>query len=221
MSKFPNWRAVAFCIAVSLTASDGARAQKIGIGRELTAAELKGWDIAVRPDGHGLPPGKGTAAKGEDIFQAQCASCHGEFGEGKDKWPVLAGGHGTLKHDRPDKTIGSYWPYASTIFDYVKRAMPFGNAQSLSDDEVYAVTAYLLQLNDIVKDPNFELNAKSIQTVKMPNAGGFYDDDRETAERHFWNRKPCMKECKKETSILNRARSLDVTPEGKSGPKVD
>ncbi len=222
MSRFPNWRAAAVCIAITLIGSKVAVAQKTGIGRELTAAELKGWDIAVRPDGHGLPPGKGTAAKGEDIFQAQCASCHGEFGEGKDRWPVLAGGHGTLKHDRPEKTIGSYWPYASTIFDYVKRAMPFGNAQSLSDDEVYAVTAYLLQLNDVIKDPNFELNTKTIQTVKMPNAGGFYDDDRETAEKHFWNRKPCMKDCRKDApTVLNRARSLDVTPDGKSGPKVD
>ena len=222
MSRFRDWRAAAVCIAITLVGSEVAVAQKIGIGRELTAAELKGWDIAVRPDGHGLPPGKGTAAKGEDIFQAQCASCHGEFGEGKDRWPVLAGGHGTLKHDRPEKTIGSYWPYASTIFDYVKRSMPFGNAQSLSDDEVYAVTAYLLQLNDIVKDPNFELNAKTIQTVKMPNAGGFYDDDREITEKQFWNRKPCMKDCRKDTpTVLNRARSLDVTPEGKSGPKVD
>jgi S-disulfanyl-L-cysteine oxidoreductase SoxD len=221
MSRFPEWRSLALATVVSLTLFDSASAQKIGVGRELSAAELKGWDIAVRPDGHGLPPGKGTAAKGEEIFQAQCASCHGEFGEGKDKWPVLAGGHGTLKHDRPEKTIGSFWPYASTIFDYVKRAMPFGNAQSLTDNEVYAVTAYLLQLNDIITDANFELNATTIQTVKMPNAGGFDDDDRETTERHFWRRKPCMTDCKKETAIVGRARSLDVTPDNKSGPKVD
>jgi S-disulfanyl-L-cysteine oxidoreductase SoxD len=223
MSRFPDWRALTLSAVIAVSCVDLATAQqKLGLGREVTAAEIKGWDIAVRPDGHGLPAGKGTAAKGEEIFQAQCASCHGEFGEGKDRWPVLAGGHGTLKHDRPEKTIGSYWPYASTIFDYVKRAMPFGNAQSLSDDEVYAVTAYLLQLNDVIKDSNFELNAKSIQAVKMPNAGGFYDDDREVAEKHFWNRKPCMKDCRKDApTVLNRARALDVTPEGKSGPKVD
>jgi len=199
----------------------GTAPVKLGLGAPATPEEIKGWDIDVRPDGHGFPAGSGTAAKGEEIFQAQCATCHGEFGEGKDRWPTLAGGHGSLTHDRPEKTIGSFWPYASTIFDYVKRAMPFGNAQSLSDDEIYAVTAYLLHLNEVIKDPNFELNAKTIVTIKMPNAEGFYDDDRETAEKAFWGRKPCMKDCKKETKVLNRARVLDVTPEGKGGPKVD
>lgn len=194
---------------------------KLGLGTPATPEEIKGWDIDVRPDGHGFPAGSGTAAKGEEIFQAQCATCHGEFGEGKDRWPTLAGGHGSLTHDRPEKTIGSFWPYASTVFDYVKRAMPFGNAQSLSDDELYAVTAYLLQMNDVIKDPNFVLDAKSIVAIKMPNANGFYDDDREKAEKPFWGRKPCMKDCKKEAKVLNRARVLDVTPDGKSGPKVD
>jgi S-disulfanyl-L-cysteine oxidoreductase SoxD len=221
MSRSPDRRLAIAVLLLCFSAVPTAVAEKLGIGRALTTEELKGWDIDVRPDGHGLPPGKGTAAKGEDIFQTQCASCHGEFGEGKDRWPVLAGGHGTLKHDRPEKTLGSYWPYASTVFDYVKRAMPFGNAQSLNDDEVYAVTAYLLQLNDIIKDANFELDAKTIQAVKMPNADGFYDDDRETAEKHFWNRKLCMKNCKKDATVLNRARMLDVTPDTKTGPKVD
>lgn len=220
MSRSRSLAAV-LAMAPVLLLGAAAQAQNLGVGRAATPAEIKGWDIAVRPDGHGLPAGKGTPARGEEIFQAQCAVCHGEFGEGKDRWPALAGGRGTLQHDRPEKTIGSFWPYATTIFDYVKRAMPFGNAQSLSDDEVYAVTAYLLQLNDIIKDANFELDAKTIQTIKMPNAGGFYEDDREKAERHFWNRKPCMSDCKKETSVLNRARALDVTPDAKSGPKVD
>lgn len=196
-------------------------AQKLGLGNPATPEQIAAWDIDVRPDGQGMPAGKGTAAQGEEIFQAQCAACHGEFGEGKDRWPVLAGGLGSLTHDRPEKTIGSYWPYASTVFDYVKRAMPFGNAQSLSNDELYAVTAYLLQLNDVIKDPNFELNATTLQAIKMPNANGFYVDDRETTEKHFWNRKPCMKDCKKDAKVLNRARSLDVTPDSKSGPKVD
>ena len=220
MSRFPEVRAglVALCLLAGVSM---AHAQKLGLGTPATPEQIKGWDIDVRPDGHGLPPGKGTAAQGEEVFQTNCATCHGEFGEGKDRWPTLAGGQGSLKHDRPEKTIGSFWPYASTVFDYVKRAMPFGNAQSLSDDEVYAVTAYLLQLNDVIKDPNFELNARSIRDIKMPNADGFYVDDRETAEKQFWNRKPCMKDCKKDTKVLNRARALDVTPEGKTGPKVD
>lgn len=202
-------------------AASAAKPVKLGLGTPATPEEIKGWDIDVRPDGHGLPPGSGTAAKGEDIFQANCSSCHGEFGEGKDRWPTLAGGHGSLTHDRPEKTIGSFWPYATIVFDYVKRAMPFGNAQSLSDDEIYAITAYLLQVNDVIKDPNFELNAQTIVAIKMPNANGFYDDDREKAEKSFWARKPCMKDCKKEAKVLNRARVLDVTPEGKGGPKVD
>ena len=115
--------------------------------------------IDVRPDGQGLPPGKGTVAEGEEIFQAQCAACHGEFGEGKDRWPVLAGGHRhasrTTGRTRPSARSGRM---PSTVFDYMRRAMPFGNAQSLSNDEIYAVTAYLLYLNDVIKDTSFELN---------------------------------------------------------------
>lgn len=222
MSRFPKVCAVVVAVLVWLTMGpDGAMAQKTGVGREATQTEIKGWDIGVRPDGKGLPAGKGTATKGEDIFQAQCAACHGEFGEGKDRWPELAGGQGTLTHDRPVKTIGSYWPYATIVFDYIKRAMPFGNAQSLSNDDLYALTAYLLQMNDIIKDPNFELNAQTLPAIKMPNAGGFYDDDRETAEKQFWNRKPCMKDCKTEATVLNRAIVLDVTPGKKTGNKVD
>src|SRR5690606_6760998 len=102
---------------------------------------------------------------------------------------------GSLKHDRPDKTVGSFWPDASTLFDYIRRAMPFGNAQSLTPDELYAVTAYILHMNEVIKDQNFELNQKTFTTIKMPNATAFYDDDRETTEKLFWGRKPCMKDC--------------------------
>ena len=208
--------------AVLLLAAAPARAQKLGLGREATPAELKAWDISVRPDGKGLPPGKGTVKQGEEVFIAQCAACHGDFGEGKDRWPVLSGGLGSLKHDRPDKTIGSFWPHQSTVFDYIKRAMPFGNSQSLSNDEIYALTAYLLHLNEIIKDVNFELNQQNFGTIKMPNADNFYDDDREVAEKHFWNRKPCMKDCRPAApKVLNRAQALDVTPDNKTGPKVD
>ena len=221
MSKFLNLRSFAIASALVVITLNTASAQKLGIGREASPVEIKAWDIDVRPDGQGLPPGKGTAAQGEEIFQTQCAACHGEFGEGKDKWPVLAGGIGTMKADRPEKTVGSYWPYSTTIFDYIKRAMPFGNAQSLSDDDLYAVTAYVLQLNDVITDPKFEVNANTLPMIKMPNAGQFYDDDREIAEKSFWNRKPCMKDCKKEANVLNRAQALAVTPENKAGPKVD
>lgn len=209
--------ALAALILIATPVSAG----KLGIGQPATPEEIAAWDIDIRPDGQGAPKGKGTAAQGEEIFQTRCAACHGEFGEGKDKWPVLAGGAGTLKNDRPDKTIGSYWPYASTVMDYVRHAMPFGNAQSLTNDELYAVTAYILQLNDIIKDSNFELNEKTFASVKMPNEGGFYNDDRETTEREFWGKKPCMKDCKKSVAVTGHASVVDVTPDGKSGPKVD
>ena len=196
-------------------------ATKLGLGRMALPEEIKAWDTDVRPDGQGLPVGKGTAKQGDEIFQAQCASCHGEFGQGVGRWPVLAGGEGTLKADRPDKTVGSFWPDLSTVYDYIKRAMPYGNARSLSNDDVYALVAYILTMNDIIKDDNFELNEKNFTSVKMPNASAFYDDDRETTERQFWKKDPCMTDCRPPQKVISRAINVDVTPEGKSGPKVD
>jgi cytochrome c len=196
-------------------------AAKLGLGRPALPEEISAWDTDVRADGKGLPAGKGTAKQGDVIFQEKCASCHGEFGQGAGRYPVLAGGIGTLKADRPDKTVGSFWPDASTFFDYVKRAMPFGNAQSLTNDEVYALTAYVLSMNDIVKDENFELNEKNFASIKMPNAAAFYPDDRETAERNFWKKDPCMKDCRTAPKVIGRAVSVDVTPDSKAGPKVD
>jgi cytochrome c len=183
------------------------------LGRAATADEIAAWDIDVRPDGVGLPEGRGTAADGEVLFTERCASCHGDFGEGAGRWPVLAGGRDTLKADRPEKTIGSYWPYLSTVYDYVRRAMPFGDARSLSDDEVYAITAYLLYLNDVVTDDSFELSRENFTSVKLPNEENFIADDR-SAEPHYAGKvEPCMKDCKAEVKITMRARVLDVTPE--------
>lgn len=210
--------------AQQIAARDGAKSSTklgLGLGRPALPEEIKAWDLDVRADGKGLPAGKGTVKQGDEIFQVQCASCHGEFGEGVGRWPVLAGGLGTLKADRPDKTVGSFWPDLSTVFDYIKRAMPYGNAQSLSNDEVYALTAYLLSMNDIVKDQNFELNEKNFTSIKMPNAKAFYDDDREVAEKSFWGRQPCMKNCRSVPKVTGRAVSVDVTPDSKAGPKVD
>jgi S-disulfanyl-L-cysteine oxidoreductase SoxD len=211
----------AIALAALVLSAGPLWAGKLGIGTPATVEEIAAWDIDIRPDGQGLPKGKGTAQQGEELFQTRCAVCHGEFGEGKDKWPVLAGGMGTLNNDRPDKTIGSYWPYASTVMDYVRHAMPFGNAQSLTNDELYAVTAYILQLNEVIKDPAFELNEKTFTTIKMPNEGGFYDDDREKTEKHFWRKDACMKDCKKSVEVTGHASVVDVTPDSKSGPKVD
>jgi S-disulfanyl-L-cysteine oxidoreductase SoxD len=225
MSRFRKSLAASLTVGV-LLASGFAVAQapqkKLGLGREALPQEITAWDIDVRPDGQGLPVGKGTVKQGDELFQTQCAACHGEFGQGNGRWPVLAGGLGTLGADRPDKTVGSFWPDLSTLFDYTRRAMPFGNAQSLTADETYALTAYLLFLNDIVKDEEFELSNKNFLSVKMPNAGGFYDDDREKTEKHFWGKEPCMKNCKPDAAkVTGRALLLDVTPDSKTGPRVD
>ncbi|QKV17587.1 c-type cytochrome [Oricola thermophila] len=186
-----------------------------GLGRVATDDEIAAWDIDVRPDGTGLPVGRGTVADGEVLYTDNCAVCHGDFGEAVGRWPVLAGGHDTLTDERPEKTIGSYWPYLSTVYDYVRRAMPFGNARSLSDDDVYAITAYLLYLNDIVDDENFELSNENFAEVRLPNEDNFIPDDR-LKEPHYADKKEaCMTDCKPgPVEITMRARVLDVTPEG-------
>lgn len=195
-------------------------AAELPVGRPPLPAETDAWDIDARPDGQGLPPGQGSVKQGEVLFLERCASCHGEFGEGAGKFPELAGGTGTLRQDRPFKTVGSYWPYATTAFDYIRRAMPFGQAQSLQPDEIYALVAFILNLNDIVKD-DFVANQANLAAVKMPNADGFYDDDRETAERGFWVAAPCMAACKPTARITGRASVLDVTPDSKAAPKME
>lgn len=214
--------AAAAAKAANVPAVASPSGKRYGVGRPATNEEVAGWDIDIRPDGQGLPPGKGTAKEGEAVYMERCAACHGEFGEGSGRWPVLVGGAGTLKSHDPVKTVGSYWPYASTLMDYIRRAMPYGSAQSLTNDELYAVTAYVLSLNDVIKDENFELNEKSFSTLKLPNQPNFYDDDRQTSEAHFWKREPCMKDCTPEPAkISGRARVLDVTPEAGKGPKVE
>ncbi len=191
-----------------------------GLGREAHPEEVAAWDIDVRPDGMGLPAGSGSVLDGEDLYIDNCAMCHGDFGEGAGRWPVLAGGQGTLTGEDPNKTIGSYWPYLSTVWDYVHRAMPFGNAQSLSADETYAITAYLLYLNDIVDD-DFVLTRENFLEVPMPNAGNFQDDDRLETEFPLFVRDPCMTECKDAVEVTARAMVLDVTPETAAARHVD
>ena len=203
-------------------AAHAAGAKRLGIGREAKPEEIAGWDIDIRPDGMGLPPGKGTVKQGEAIYMQQCAACHGEFGESAGRWPIISGGENTLASDDPVKSIGSYWPYASTVIDYIRRAMPFGNAQSLTNDELYAVTAYAFYLNDIIKDEHFELNANSFKSIKLPNEPNFRDDDRDVAERSLWRKSPCMTNCLPGTaSITGRARVIDVTPDPGKGPKME
>jgi cytochrome c len=208
--------------ALAQGAAQGAARTDYGVGRAATAQEIAGWDIDVRPDGKGLPPGKGTVRQGEELYVAQCAACHGDFGESAGRWPILSGGAGTLASHDPVKSVGSYWPYASTLFDYIKRAMPYGNAQSLSNDEVYAITAYVLYLNDVITDSDFELNQSNFATIRLGNQANFFPDDREKSEAHFWKKEPCMSGCAQgEPKILGRARAIDVTPEAGRGPKVE
>jgi len=206
--------ASALAIAVLLAASTPAFAQgkKLGIGHPASSEQIAGWDIDVRPDGAGAPPGKGSVKQGEEIYMTQCAACHGEFGESAGRWPQLAQGKGTLAGHDPVKTVGSYFAHLGTLFDYTRRAMPFGSAQSLSNDELYAVTGYVLHLNDIVDD-SFVLSKETWQQVKMPNAKGFFDDDREVSEKAFWNPNPCMSNCSPPVKVTGRARAIDVTPE--------
>jgi cytochrome c len=136
-----------------------------------TPAEVAGWDVSIPPDGTGLPLGRGTSAQGAVVFEQKCQSCHGERGAGQPN-DRLVGGHGTLAGKTPVRTIGSYWPYATTVFDYVRRAMPYTQSHSLSDDEVYAVTAYLLHLNGIIGESDV-MNAEALPKVKMPNRDNF------------------------------------------------
>lgn len=148
-----------------------------GLGRPGAPAEIKRASISVAPDGTGLPEGRGTAKTGQVVYEAKCAGCHGTKGEGNAAFPQLVGGVGSLATAHPVATIGSYWPYATTVWDYINRAMPYQEAGSLRADEVYGVTAYLLYLNGIVKE-GAELNKHTLPKVQMPNRNGFVDDSR-------------------------------------------
>lgn len=146
-----------------------------GIGTTPSAADMARWDIDVRGDGRGLPPGSGSVASGSDIYAAHCAACHGDKGQG-GLAPALVGGKGTLATAHPVTTVGSYWPYAPTLFDYIRRAMPFDAPESLTNDQVYAVAAYVLWLNGIVPRQTV-LDADSLPKVVMPNRNGFTSPD--------------------------------------------
>ncbi len=183
-----------------------------GIGRAALPEEVAAWDVNVMPDGTGLPEGSGSVSDGETLFSENCAVCHGEFAEGVGNWPELAGGMDTLADKDPVKTVGSYWPYLSTAWDYVHRSMPFGNAQSLTADETYAIVAYILYSNWLVED-DFVLSKENFLEVEMPNADGFVVDDRAETEYSQWRAEPCMSDCKDEVRITMRATVLDVTPD--------
>jgi cytochrome c len=167
--------------ALALGAVRAGAQETPALGEPIAAADAAPWDISIQPDGSGLPPGSGTAADGERIYAAKCLACHGEKGAGQPN-DRLVGGQGTLTQLAQTRTIGSFWPYASTVFDYIRRAMPFQSPQSLGNDEVYALTAYLLALNGII-DEDDEMNARTLARVRMPNRDGFILAYPERAQR--------------------------------------
>ena len=153
-----------------------AYGQKYNVGHAATPDEIKATDQFMAPDGTGLPAGKGTAADGRDIYSRRCARCHGAQGQGDEEGP-LVGGRGTLKSAKPLKTVGSFWPYATTVYDYVHRAMPFDNPGLLDANQTYSVVALILHMNGIIGEKD-EMNAQTLPKVKMPNRDGFVKDNR-------------------------------------------
>jgi S-disulfanyl-L-cysteine oxidoreductase SoxD len=181
-----------------------------GYGEQARPAQIAGWDIDARgDDGAGLPPGNGTVQRGAEVYAEQCAACHGTFGEGEGRFPKLVGGVGTLRSDRPEPTVGSYWPFAPTLWDYINRAMPMPAPHTLSSDDVYALTAYILNLNDAV--PNeFVADRDSLPKVKMPNRDAFIWTD----PRPDTMARPCMSGCANpgDIKIMSTAEGRNLTP---------
>jgi S-disulfanyl-L-cysteine oxidoreductase SoxD len=168
------WKLSLTMLAATVTLS--AQSPKYGVGQPATPDQIRALGTAIAPDGSGLPEGSGTVAAGREVFAARCSKCHGEKAEGV-VGPTLVGGQGTLATAKPLKTVGSYWPYATTVWDYVNRAMPFDQPGLLKPPEVYAVVAYILNLNGIIGNDQV-MDAKSLPKVKMPNRDGFVADPR-------------------------------------------
>src|SRR5580704_10936143 len=157
---------------LAMASAAALAAESPNLGRMATPEEIAPWDISIGPDGVGLPPGSGTPKQGEAVYAAKCVACHGEKGAGKPN-DQLVGGQGTLPGDKPPvKTVGSFWPYATTVFDYIRRAMPLNESKSLTSDEVYGLVAYLLDLNGVVPEAE-TMNAQTLPKVAMPNRDGF------------------------------------------------
>lgn len=172
MSKAPIW----LCTGLLATLVFG-QSMRYNVGRIATPEEIRAKDSLVSPDGTGLPNGDGTPKEGRLVYEQQCASCHGDKGQGIAPYPRLVGGQGTLETDKPVRTVGSYWPYATTIWHYVNNNMPYQQPGTLKSDEVYSVTAYLLYLNDIIA-ANDRMNRETLPKVTMPNRYGFIPDPR-------------------------------------------
>ena len=168
----PTRKSFSAAVLFALGASTALAADTPGLGQPVGEADLANWDISIAPDGKGLPPGSGTAVQGAVIYTQKCELCHGKEGKGGPN-AVLVGGIGTLAGPgEAVKTVGSYWPYATTVFDFTRRAMPWTQPKTLTSDETYAVTAYILKLNGIVGE-NDVMNAETLPKVRMPNRDGF------------------------------------------------
>lgn len=171
--SMPKAVAVAFCLVISVAAAAGGESHFISphLGKPMSAAEVARWNKTIFPDGRGLPPGHGTSKEGRALYAQRCASCHGDHGEGATA-EELVGDPTPPTASRPSKAIGSYWPFATTIFDFISRSMPPAAPGSLTADETYAITAYLLAANKIIGEKD-EINAATLPKVKMPNRDGF------------------------------------------------
>jgi cytochrome c553 len=157
--------------ALALAFGTGAAfAERPNLGRPIDPSDIATWDISILPDGTGLPPGSGTSAQGAPVFAQKCALCHGENGKGGVAAPVVGGG--PLDRIEAVKTIANFWGYSTTVFDFIRRAMPWQQPRTLSNDEVYALTAYILALNKLIGDSDV-MNARTLPQVKMPNRDGF------------------------------------------------
>jgi cytochrome c len=213
LSSNNKWRASlivkSLLSTLCLTSACVFATDKLGLGIPATEAQISAWDIDIRPDGKGLPVGSSNAIDGEAPYVQKCAACHGEFAEGAGRYPALAGGMDSLDTQHPVKTVGSYWPYASTVFDYIRRAMPYGHAQSLTNDEVYGVTAYILYSSEIIED-DFVLDQNTLAQVQMPNKDGFIKDTRPDNPPTT----TCMNNCLPGIPVvIGQALQIDVTPE--------
>lgn len=216
MAKVQAEAAARIASGSNLTAPAPTPEGAYGVGRPAHPQEIAAWDVDVLPDGRGLPVGSGDVFTGEELFVEKCGSCHGDFAEGVDNWPVLAGGFDTLADEDPVKTVGSYWPHLSTAWDYIHRSMPFGEAGTLTADETYAIVAYIMYSNDMVDD-EFVISNENFLEVEMHNADGFVIDDRPELEYAKWRTEPCMENCKEEVSVTMRSVFLvDTPPEGGS-----
>ena len=172
-SKFLYIVLIGFLLISACSTQEKLAYQGPKLGQLASANDIKRFDISVGPDGINLPKGRGTAKSGELVYTNKCQSCHGEKGQGRPA-DALVGGINSLSSNKPIRTVGSFWPYATTLFDYTRRAMPLNSPKSLTNDEVYAVSAYILFLNGIVKE-EFEVNEKTLANIQMPNRNGFID----------------------------------------------